>query len=163
MSEITQTPTSIPLYSHRQHAPLWLLLVAVAIGFFYAAWTVPERQVAYFLLAPLGTVMVILAAAFQYLLVEDQGDQLLIGFGPLPLFRTRFRYDQITHVEVGTTTWIEGWGIHLSPRGGWVWNLWGWDCVVLRGPKRTLRVGTDDAEALSKFLQSRLPEVPSRT
>ena len=77
---------------------------------------------------------------------------------PLPLFRTRVRYDRITHVEIGTTTWLEGWGIHMSPRGGWVWNLWGWDCVVLRGPKQTLRVGTDDAEALAKFLQSRLPQ-----
>jgi hypothetical protein len=35
--------------------------------------------------------------------------------------------------------------------------------VVIRGPKRTLRVGTDDAEALSKFLQSRLLVVPERT
>ena len=24
---------------------------------------------------------------------------------------------------------LDGWGIHLSPSGGWTWNLWGFDCV----------------------------------
>lgn len=148
----------MPHYSHRQSAPLWLLLLAVALGMLLAAWSLRAETPAVLVLAPAGGLMLVLASAFQYLQVEDEGDQLRIGFGPLPLFRTRIRYDQITQVEVGTTTWIEGWGIHLSPRGGWVWNLWGWDCVVVRGPRRTIRVGTDDAGELAKFLQARLSQ-----
>lgn len=148
----------MPQYSHRQSAPLWWLLLAVALGMLLAAWSLRAETPAVLVLASAGGLMLVLAAAFQYLQVEDEGDQLRIGFGPLPLFRTRIRYDQITQVEVGTTTWIEGWGIHLSPRGGWVWNLWGWDCVVVRGPRRTIRVGTDDAGELAKFLQARLSQ-----
>ncbi len=40
----------------------------------------------------------------------------------------------------------------MSLRGGWVWNLWGRDCVVLQLRKSILRVGTDDAENLTAFL-----------
>ena len=133
MSDSTRLHTLLPQYSHRQRAPMWVVLLVVAVGFFIAAWTLRAEQVAIFVLAPVGAFMLILAASFQFLLVEDQGEQLLIGFGPLPLFRTRVRYDRITHVEIGTTTWLEGLGIHMSPRGGWVWNLWGWDCVVQIG------------------------------
>jgi hypothetical protein len=36
----------------------------------------------------------------------------------------------IGSVEIGRTLHLDGWGIHMSVRGGWVWNLWGRDCVV---------------------------------
>jgi hypothetical protein len=57
-----------------------------------------------------------------------------------------------------------GAGIGLRPsrdaegtkrRGGWVWNIWGYDCVVIRMKRGTLRVGTDDADGLVEFLRSR--------
>jgi hypothetical protein len=51
---------------------------------------------------------------------------------------------------------LDGWGIHMSLRGGWVWNLWGRNCVVLRLRKSILRVGTDDAVNLVEFLNARL-------
>ncbi len=88
--------------------------------------------------------------------VADAGDRLTIRFGPLPLFRRSVRYDLIDSVEVGKTTFLDGWGIHMSLRGGWVWNLWGWDCVVLQLRKGTLRVGTDDAENLARFVESKI-------
>ena len=54
---------------------------------------------------------------------------------------------------------LDGWGIHLCTRGGWVWNLWGYDCVDIdsTGGKK-LRLGTDAPEGLAAFLQSKLPE-----
>jgi hypothetical protein len=51
--------------------------------------------------------------------------------------------------------------IHMSLRGGGVWNVWGGDCVVLRLRKGILRVGTDDAEQLADFLKARLSHSPS--
>jgi len=48
------------------------------------------------------------------------------------LFRRTIRYDDIISAEIGRTTILDGWGIHMSLRGGWVWNLWGRDCVVLQ-------------------------------
>jgi len=44
----------------------------------------------------------------------------------------------------------------MSLRGGWVWNLWGRDCVVLQLRKGILRVGTADAENLADFLDQKI-------
>jgi hypothetical protein len=44
----------------------------------------------------------------------------------------------------------------MSIRGGWVWNLWGRDCVVVQLKKGTLRIGTDDAANLAVFLQGKV-------
>jgi len=46
----------------------------------------------------------------------------------------------------------------MSFRGGWVWNIWGRTCAVLRLRKGILRVGTDDAEQLVDFPNARLSQ-----
>ena len=43
----------------------------------------------------------------------------------------------------------------MSLRGGWVWNIWGRDCVVIRH-SGILRVGTDDAHNLAEFLKGKI-------
>lgn len=98
------------------------------------------------------------AASFHHLTVEDQGDRLSVSFGPIPLFHRSVRYEEIICAEIGRTTILDGRGIHMSLRGGWVWNLWGRDCVVLQLRKGILRVGTADAENLAKFIESRITE-----
>ncbi len=65
-------------------------------------------------------------------------------------------YNEIKSVETGRTLLLDGWGIHMSIRGGWVWNIWGRDCVVLHLKKGTLRIGTDDAENLAGFIEQRI-------
>ena len=77
-------------------------------------------------------------------------------FGPLPLFRRTVRYADIEKVEVGRTLLLDGWGIHYSVRGGWVWNLWGRDCVVVHLRKSILRIGTDDAPNLARFIEGKV-------
>ena len=77
---------------------------------------------------------------------------LAIRFGPVPLFRRTVRYTDIEKVEVGRTLILEGWGIHYSIRGGWVWNLWGRDCVVVHFKNGgVLRIATDDAGTWPAF------------
>jgi hypothetical protein len=71
------------------------------------------------------------------------------------LLRRTVPYQEIEAVEVGRTLLLDGWGIHHSVRGGWVWNLWGRDCVVVRLRGGVLRIGTDDAENLACFLQEK--------
>jgi len=102
--------------------------------------------------------MFVLGMAFQHLTVSDEGMQLAIRFGPFPLFRRRIWYDDIRNVERGRLTIVEGWGIQLSLRGGWVWSIWGLDCVVIRLSRGTIWVGTDDADNLVRFLQSRMSD-----
>lgn len=66
-------------------------------------------------------------------------------------------YADIEKVEIGRTMILDGWGIHYSIRGGWVWNLWGRDCVVVHFTNGSLlRIGTDDAGGLVRFLKEKL-------
>lgn len=139
-------------YKHIQHAPLCLLLYLPALIFFATGWFLRNEQPVPWLFPPIGVLMLLFAASFHHLAVEDKGDRLSVSFGPIPLFRRTIRYDDIVSAEIGRTAVLDGWGIHWSLRGGWVWNIWGRDCVVLQLRKGILRVGTDDAENLAEFL-----------
>jgi hypothetical protein len=143
-------------YSHTQKAPLCLILYGSALACVALAWLVGETP-GVFIGGGVGLLIALLAPAFHHLTVEDQGDVLAIRFGPVPLFRRTVRYTDIEKVEVGRTLILEGWGIHYSIRGGWVWNLWGRDCVVVYLKKGgVLRIGTDDAANLAGFLEGKI-------
>ena len=145
-------------YEPTPTAPLYLIVAATRIGMFVAAWMVPAQGVRVILVVS-GLLMLLLALSFRHLKITDDGDQLLIGFGPLPLFRKRVFYSAIERVEQARSTILDGWGIHLSPSGGWVWNLWGFDCVDVwyeKGAKtKKFRIGTDDPVGLSAHLKER--------
>jgi hypothetical protein len=143
-------------YRHTQRAPLCLLLYAIAVVLILVGWFLKSVPPFPYLYPPLGILILVFAASFHQLTVQDQGERLSIGFGPIPLFHRSVNYEDIESAEVGRTTILDGWGIHLSLRGGWVWNIWGRDCVVLRLKRGTLRVGTDDAENLAGFLRSKV-------
>jgi hypothetical protein len=144
-------------YSHTQKAPLCLLVYALAAVFLALGWFIQDAPPIPWLFPPIGVLMLVIAASFHHLTVEDQGDVLSVHFGPIPLFRKTVKYSDIVSVEVGRTLLLDGLGIHMSIRGGWVWNLWGRDCVVVSFKNgSTLRIGTDDAENLAGFLQSRV-------
>jgi hypothetical protein len=147
--------TTDPGYSHTQKAPLCLILYGSALACVGIAWMVRETPGIYTAVS-VGLVMVLLAPALHHLTVADQGDVLAIRFGPVPLLRRTVRYANIEKVEVGRTLILEGWGIHYSIRGGWVWNLWGRDCVVVHLKKGVLRIGTDDAALLARFLETKV-------
>jgi len=148
-------------YSHTQRAPMCLILYASAVACFVLAvmFGVPPGT---YVAVAVGVVIALLAPAFHHLTVEDEVDAIGIRFGPVPLFRTRVRYADIESVEVGRTLLLDGWGIHYSLRGGWVWNIWGLDCVVVRKKKGTLRIGTNDAANLAQFLNEKLAESHGR-
>lgn len=151
------TAAMTPGYSHTQKTPLFLLIYALAAVFLALGWFVQDAPPIRWLFPPIGMLMFVLAASFHHLSVVDQGDVLAVRFGPVPLFRRKVKYADIGSVEVGRTTLLDGWGIHLSIRGGWVWNLWGWTCVVVHFKSGgTLRIGTDDAENLVRFLEGKI-------
>ena len=143
-------------YRHIQHAPLCLLVYVLAVVFLVLGLVMNTEPPIPWLFPPIGLFMLVLAASFHHLTVEDQVDRLSVSFGPVALFRRTIQYDDIISAEIGRTTIRDGWGIHMSLRGGWVWNLWGRDCVVLKLQTGILRIGTDDAEDLAAFLQSRI-------
>ncbi len=147
-----------PEYSHTQNAPLCLLIYALAVVFLALGYFVQDAPPIPWLFPPIGLLMLVLAASIHHLTVEDRGDVLAIRFGPVPLLRRTVRYADIGSVEIGRTLLLDGWGIHMSVRGGWVWNLWGRTCVVVHFRHGgTLRIGTDDAENLAAFLRGKVP------
>ena len=142
-------------YHRTQEAPLCLILYGSALLCFVLAVTIGDTT-GIFIAGGVGLLIGLLAPCFHNLTVADQGDVLSIHFGPVPLFASTVNYADIEQVEVGRTTILDGWGIHYSLRGGWVWNLWGRDCVVVQFKKGgVLRIGTDDAEGLAGFLTTR--------
>lgn len=143
-------------YSHTQKSPLCLILYGSALGCFGLAWLAGDTPGLYVACA-VGLVIAVIAPTFHHLAVEDQGDYLAVRFGPLGLVHTRkVLYDEIEKVEVGRTMILDGWGIHYSLWGGWVWNIWGRDCVVVHLRNGLLRIGTDDAENLTRFLEGKV-------
>lgn len=148
--------TTISGYSHTQKAPLCLILYGSALACFVLAWMVGSAP-GNFIAIAVGLLVAVTALGFHHLTVEDEGDRLAIRFGPMPVFHRTVEYADIVKVEVGRTLILDGWGIHYSIRGGWVWNLWGRDCVVVHLRNGgVLHIGTDDAEKLAEFLKGKV-------
>jgi hypothetical protein len=150
-------PATAPGYTHTQKAPLCLLIYMLAVVYLALGWFVDDAPPIRWLFPPLGLFMLVVAGSFHHLTVEDQEDVMTIRFGPVPLFQRTVCYTDIGSVEMGRTLLLDGWGIHYSIRGGWVWNLWGRTCVVIHFRNGgTLRIGTDDANNLVEFLRRKV-------
>ncbi len=151
-------PTVDSGYSHTQHGTVCLFLYGLAVALLIGAWATQTQQTVFLAFAVGGSAVALIAPAFHHLTVEDCGDALAVYFGPLslPMFSTSIPYHDIVSVEVGRTLPIEGVGIHRSPRGGWVWNIKGRDCVVVQRRNGVIRIGTDDADNLARFLAAKI-------
>jgi serpin B len=147
--------TEAPGYFHTQKAPLCLILYGSALACCALAWIIGSAPGSIIAVA-VGLLIALLAPAFHHLTIVDDGDRLAIRFGPLPLFRRTVRYADIVKVEIGRTLILEGWGIHYSIRGGWVWNLGGRDCLIVHLKKGVLRIGTNRAAGLAHFLEEKI-------
>jgi hypothetical protein len=143
-------------YNHTQWAPLHWLLYAIALGLVvgYSLADLPPPGKVVLLVAAIVTL--VLAFSFQSLTISDEGDRLRVAYGPLPLFQKTIMYDNITSVDAARSSLVDGWGIHWVPGRGWTYNLWGFDCVEVRSGRRLIRVGTDDPETLSAFLENQI-------
>lgn len=153
---VSSTMNGKSSYKHVQHAPLCLLIHFLAVVFLVLGLVMNTKPLIPWVFPPIGLLTLVLAASFHHLMVTDQTHQLLISFGPLPLFRKSIPFDDIISVEIGRTSILDGWGIHMSLRGGWVWNLWGRDCVVLKIRKGIARIGTNDGVNLAAFLSQKI-------
>ena len=135
-------------YRHTQRGTLILAvtlgLAAVFIGLGFAA------------LKPLWVsvpILVVCAWLFHSLTIEITDRELCWRFGP-GLIRKKVSLSEIVSAKPVRTG--PSWGIHWSPRLGWLYNVSGFDAVAvtLRGGKR-FALGTDEPQALA----ARLTEV----
>lgn len=143
-------------YHHTQRGPLFIfVLLAAAVVGVGAGVLLAGGSPLGWVLVGVAVVVLLLAACMRHLTISDEDSHLAVRFGPLPLFARRIAYDQITAAMRGRTTWLDGWGIHWSLSGGWVWNIWGFDCVIIHMGRRRLKLGTDDPEGLVALLAAK--------
>lgn len=143
-------------YKHTQKAPLWWMLLVLAGVMAWAGWELRGNGSVAVVLWVAGGVVAGLGFCFRSLTVIDNGDRLAIRYGPLPVFRMSIPYAEMTQVEAGRSTLLDGWGIHYVPGRGWTYNLWGYDCVVIHRGQQIIRVGSDDVQNLIDFLTRKI-------
>ena len=148
---------AIETYDRTQRGPWGVLMSVVAV---FALWNAATGRGPIWipvLLTVVGLFVLGCALSLQWLRIRDEGDCLSVAFGPLPLVQCEIDYRSMKNVEVGGTTLLDGWGIHYTS-GGWLWNIWGFQCVVFQLEDRQFRVGSDDAENLAAFCRSRIEQ-----
>lgn len=145
-------------YDHTQRAPLHWFLYPPGVFLLTMGWLNRGQPGLALTLFVAAVLMLTLALGFQRLTIRDEGSWLAIRYGLLPVFRARISYAAITSVELGQSSWIDGWGIHWIPGRGYTYNLWGFACAKLEVRGRTVRIGTDDAENLIAFLKTKLSQ-----
>jgi hypothetical protein len=141
-------------YTNTQRSPLCYLIALPGVGCFIGGVSCFGEAPVMITLFSLSGLFFFLTFAFKWLETSGQGDHLLVRYGPLPSFRKRVRYDGVRGAKRDRSLLIEGWGIHLGPRG-WIWNLWGRGVVELEREEGRLRIGTDDPEGLIAHLRER--------
>lgn len=142
-------------YNHTQKAPVaYLVLPIVAVIFACATLAQGPLQGLFGLC--LACLLLILFFSFRYLNVRQEKDHLAIRFGPIPLFKRSIPYAQMTGVEKCRSDFIDGGGIHYIPGRGWIYNLWGGDCVKIHLGEHYVRVGSDAIDGLYEHLREQI-------
>ena len=139
------------MYLHTQRSrPLMTLLLAAAVVPLVVFLSEQGRDMPLGARIALGVAVVAIALSalvFSSLTIRVADSQLTWFFGPGVLEKS-VALSAIADVMSTTTTWLEGWGIHLTRRG-WLYNVAGRDAVLftLRDGTRFL-LGTDEPKAL---------------
>lgn len=141
-------------YDHIQNGYLHLILIASAVFTAALAFVSAPETIPFLLI--LALFLALVSFCFKTLRVKDEGSRLSVSFGPIPFFKRYIDYSEISGLEKSRSSIIDGWGIHYTPGRGWIWNLWGRNCICISMGDRRLRIGTDDPESLIKFLDKKI-------
>jgi hypothetical protein len=142
-------------YTHTQPGRWPYVLFAFTAATVAGAWLARRDPGAVVILVAIAAVFALCGLVFGSMTIRDEGDCLALRFGPLPLLSKKIRYADITGVEIGRTTILDGWGTHFMPGRCWTYNVWGFACVKLTLGRKIVRVGSDDAEGLAKVIREK--------
>ena len=151
------------MYRHVQESPFHWLLHLLAAFLFFVVWQTQKDPAPTIVAAVAAFAVLFFALSIRTLTISDQGEYLDVRYGPLNLLGTKIAYRDITAVEPGKTSVIDGWGIHFIPFRGWTFNLWGFECVRISLGAKVIRIGTDDSANLAAFLRERMTETTPTT
>jgi hypothetical protein len=145
------------MYAHTQRSwPLVLLLglsgvVTLALPLVrpeFSQTTGPRLT-----LAAAGVALFVSAVVFSSLTIRVGDGQLYWHFGP-GVVKKSIPLSEIARTESTTTTFLNGWGIHLTSRG-WLYNVAGRRAVhvMLRDGTEFL-LGSDEPESLERAISA---------
>jgi hypothetical protein len=121
-----------------------------AVFLFIAGLVVGKGLLFFFIAAALAFV----GWSFSSLTIEVTPAELTWFFGP-GVWRKTLARDDILRVTPARNKWWWGFGVHLTPRG-WLYNVGGLDAVeIALKDGRTLRLGSDETDALAEALRKR--------
>jgi hypothetical protein len=148
MKLVMATNTNGGGYRHKQPAVL-ILFVTLGLAAVFAGLGIGLVKDLWFSLP----ILLVSAWLFSSLTIEITERELRWRFGP-GWIRKTMPLAEITSAEPVRTGL--SWGIHWSPRLGWLYNVSGWDAVLvtLRSGKK-FALGTDEPQILT----ARLAEV----
>jgi hypothetical protein len=137
------------MYKHTQVGYLVLVVMLVAaLGIFGLA---PRGPLAVTVIV--AVLLIISAVLFSSLTVEISDGELRFHFGP-GFWRKRYPLAEVADAEVAQSSWWEGWGIRVTPRG-MLYNVSGTGAVEIKlRSGRRLRIGTDEPEVLVQAIRA---------
>lgn len=143
------------MYAHTQRAGATLLLLAAAALFPIVMVAVGGRSLPAGARATLVAVALVLTASalvFSRLTIRVEAGTLTWYFGP-GVWRKSVPVADVAEAMATTTSFVDGWGIHLTRRG-WLYNVAGRRAVLIsrRDGDRFL-LGTDDVDGLLAALR----------
>ena len=146
---------SPPIYQHTQRGPWSFVLLAItAVNLTLAArlWGNEPAWAAWLLLG-VALLMTFLAFCCQSLTTTVSETSLRVHFGPIPLLGKKVALEQVVSVRPGKSSVLDGWGVHWTPGRGWIYNMWGFDCLSIHLGTSHFRVGTNDPDQLREVLE----------
>jgi hypothetical protein len=136
------------MYRHTQIGYLTLIVSLVAALGIFAMGSSGLRPVT----GAVAVLLVVSGVLFSSFTVEINDRELRFHFGP-GLWRRRYPLADTMAADPTQSSWWEGWGIRITPRG-MLYNVSGTGAVEihLRSGKH-FRIGTDEPELLAEALR----------
>lgn len=107
--------------------------------------------------------MTFMTLCFQSLTTTVSETSLRVHFGPIPLLEKKVLLEKIVSVRPEKSSLLDGWGVHWTPGKGWIYNMWGFDCLAINLSTRNFRVGTNDPDQLCEVLERAISALKQKT
>src|SRR5262249_16253572 len=112
-------------------------------------------------MAIVSAMLALLMILFGSLTVSVDDGWVKVRLGP-GLIRKHFPRSDLAACEAVRNRWYYGLGIRSIPGGGWLYSVSGLDAVELRMKDgMRYRLGTDEPQKLTEFIQAKLKQAPA--
>ena len=159
------TLDSLPTYQHTQRGPWSFFLLAQVAGNLTLAVRLWGNEPAWasWLFLSVALLMTFMTFCFKSLTTTVSKTSLRIHFGPIPLLEKKVLLEEIVSVRPEKSSLLDGWGVHWTPGKGWIYNMWGFDCLAIDLGTRHFRVGTNDPDQLCEVLERAISVLKQKT